>query len=119
MGAVVEAPGKRDVGDRARLVLGIAQVAHASLQPALQDELGQRDFLVGKGLVQMPIDLSDGAELRLTIARYFTPSGRSIQKPYDEGYEAYERDELNRFEQGEYFSADSIKFNDSLKYQTT
>jgi carboxyl-terminal processing protease len=91
------------------------------LAGAIQDNdrgliVGRRSF--GKGLVQMPIDLSDGAELRLTIARYFTPSGRSIQKPYDEGYEAYERDELNRFEQGEYFSADSIKFNDSLKYQT-
>jgi carboxyl-terminal processing protease len=66
----------------------------------------------------MPIDLSDGAELRLTIARYFTPSGRSIQKPYDSDYEAYETDLNNRYEKGEFFSADSIQFNDSLKYKT-
>jgi carboxyl-terminal processing protease len=88
---------------------------------AIQDNdrgliVGRRSF--GKGLVQMPIDLSDGAELRLTIARYFTPSGRSIQKPYDSDYEAYETDLNNRYEKGEFFSADSIQFNDSLKYKT-
>jgi carboxyl-terminal processing protease len=87
---------------------------------ALQDNdrgliVGRRSF--GKGLVQMPIDLSDGAELRLTIARYYTPSGRSIQKPYGSD-EDYSRDFSNRFEHGEFFSADSIKFNDSLKYET-
>ncbi|UZD22233.1 S41 family peptidase [Algoriphagus halophytocola] len=91
------------------------------LAGAIQDNdrgliVGRRSF--GKGLVQMPIDLSDGAELRLTIARYYTPSGRSIQKPYDADYEAYERDWINRYEHGEFFSADSIKFNDSLKYET-
>jgi len=91
------------------------------LAGAIQDNdrgliVGRRSF--GKGLVQMPIDLSDGAELRLTIARYFTPSGRSIQKPYNDDYEAYERDWIERFEHGEFFSADSIKFNDSLKYET-
>jgi len=85
---------------------------------ALQDNdralvVGRRTF--GKGLVQAPLDLSDGSELRLTISRYYTPSGRSIQKPYDEDYE---RDLLERFKHGEFFSADSIKFNDSLKYQT-
>lgn len=89
---------------------------------ALQDNdraliVGRRSF--GKGLVQMPIDLNDGSQLRLTISRYFTPSGRSIQKPYgleDNGY----RNDLNkRFEHGEYFSADSIKFVDSLKYETS
>lgn len=77
--------------------------------------VGRRSF--GKGLVQMPIDLSDGAELRLTIARYFTPSGRSIQKPYGEG-EDYNMDWINRMDHGEFFNADSIKFNDSLKYET-
>jgi carboxyl-terminal processing protease len=87
---------------------------------ALQDNdrgliVGRRSF--GKGLVQMPIDLSDGAELRLTIARYYTPSGRSIQKPYGSD-EDYGRDFSNRFEHGEFFSADSIKFNDSLRYET-
>lgn len=89
---------------------------------ALQDNdrgliVGRRSF--GKGLVQMPIDLADGAELRLTIARYYTPSGRSIQKPYGENSEEYSMDWINRFEHGEFFSADSIQFNDSLKYQTT
>lgn len=87
---------------------------------ALQDNdrgliVGRRSF--GKGLVQMPIDLSDGAELRLTIARYYTPSGRSIQKPYGSD-EDYSSDFTNRFEHGEFFSADSIKFNDSLKFET-
>ncbi|UCS95759.1 S41 family peptidase [Echinicola marina] len=89
---------------------------------ALQDNdrgliVGRRSF--GKGLVQMPIDLADGAELRLTIARYYTPSGRSIQKPYGEDAEEYSMDWINRFEHGEFFSADSIEFNDTLKYQTT
>ena len=68
--------------------------------------------------MQLPIDLSDGAELRLTIAGYYTPSGRSIQKPYGANYEAYERDWIERYEHGEFFSADSITFNDSLKYET-
>ncbi len=91
------------------------------LAGAIQDNdrgliVGRRSF--GKGLVQMPIDLSDGAELRLTIARYYTPSGRSIQKPYGANYEAYENDWIKRYEHGEFFSADSIKFNDSLKFQT-
>lgn len=85
---------------------------------ALQDNdraliVGRRSF--GKGLVQMPIDLSDGSQLRLTISRYYTPSGRSIQKPYSEDYS---KDLTNRFEHGEYFSADSIKFIDSLRYET-
>lgn len=88
---------------------------------AIQDNdrgliVGRRSF--GKGLVQMPIDLSDGAELRLTIARYYTPSGRSIQKPYGEGEDDYNLDWINRLDHGEFFNADSIKFNDSLKYET-
>lgn len=88
---------------------------------ALQDNdrgliVGRRSF--GKGLVQMPIDLSDGAELRLTIARYYTPSGRSIQKPYGDDEDDYGLDYFKRLEHGEFFSADSISFNDSLKYET-
>ena len=88
---------------------------------ALQDNdraliVGRRSF--GKGLVQMPVPLSDGSELRLTISRYYTPSGRSIQKSYEEGLEDYFKDKANRFEHGEFFSADSIKVNDSLKYET-
>ena len=119
--AYASKPGIFEEGSVIILINEGSASASEIMAGAIQDNdrgllVGRRSF--GKGLVQMPIDLSDGAELRLTIARYFTPSGRSIQKPYDEGYEAYERDELNRFEQGEYFSADSIKFNDSLKYQT-
>lgn len=87
---------------------------------AIQDNdrgliVGRRSF--GKGLVQMPIDLSDGAELRLTIARYYTPSGRSIQKPYGEDQD-YSSDWTHRLEHGEFFSADSVKFDDSLRYET-
>lgn len=87
---------------------------------ALQDNdralvVGRRSF--GKGLVQAPMDLSDGSEMRLTISRYYTPSGRSIQKPYDD-LEDYSGDLIARYKHGEFFSADSIKFNDSLKYET-
>lgn len=90
---------------------------------ALQDNdraliVGRRSF--GKGLVQMPISLTDGSELRLTISRYYTPSGRSIQKPYSaETGDEYDHDITKRYEHGEFFHADSIKFNDSLKYETT
>ncbi len=88
---------------------------------ALQDHdraliVGRRSF--GKGLVQMPIPLSDGSELRLTISRYYTPSGRCIQKPYTEGKDTYRADRMNRFENGEFFSEDSIEFADTLKYNT-
>jgi len=89
---------------------------------ALQDHdraliVGRRSF--GKGLVQMPIPLSDGSELRLTISRYYTPSGRSIQKPYNGNKESYHADRMHRFENGEYFSEDSISINDSLIYKTS
>lgn len=79
--------------------------------------VGRRSF--GKGLVQQPISLSDGSEMRLTIARYFTPSGRFIQKPYEEGKsEEYRKEKFNRYMTGEMHSQDSIDFPDSLKYQT-
>lgn len=89
---------------------------------ALQDNdraliVGRRSF--GKGLVQVPIDLSDGSELRLTISRYYTPSGRSIQKPYEAGGGDYDHEIYTRLENGEFFHADSVKFNDSLKYKTS
>lgn len=77
--------------------------------------VGRRTF--GKGLVQRPINLSDGSQIRLTIARYFTPSGRFIQKPYDEDTD-YRKDLVNRYEHGEYYHKDSIKLNDSLKVKT-
>ena len=114
-------PGMFEEGSVIVLINEGSASASEILAGAVQDNdrgliVGRRSF--GKGLVQMPIDLSDGAELRLTIARYFTPSGRSIQKPYDDNYEAYERDWVDRYEHGEFFSADSIKFNDSLKYET-
>lgn len=92
------------------------------LAGALQDHdralvVGRRTF--GKGLVQMPIKLNDGSELRLTISRYYTPSGRSIQKPYELGKgENYNKDLSERFDHGEYFSADSIKFDPKLRFQT-
>ncbi|SMO61787.1 carboxyl-terminal processing protease [Saccharicrinis carchari] len=78
--------------------------------------VGRRSF--GKGLVQNQIPLPDGSALRLTIARYYTPSGRSIQKPYDNGNEEYYMDIMSRFEHGEFFNQDSISINDTLKYTT-
>jgi carboxyl-terminal processing protease len=89
---------------------------------ALQDHdraliAGRRSF--GKGLVQMPVQLSDGSELRLTISRYYTPSGRSIQKPYIKGHEEdYGKDLDARSKRGEYFIADSIKNDPKLKFKT-
>lgn len=89
---------------------------------AIQDQdrgviIGRRSF--GKGLVQQQMPLLDGSEVRLTIAHYYTPSGRSIQKPYEGGnLEEYEKDILNRYEHGEFFSSDSIVASDSIKYYT-
>jgi len=89
---------------------------------AIQDNdrgliIGRRTF--GKGLVQSPIELSDGSEIRLTVARYYTPSGRCIQKKYELGKdEEYEQDIYNRFLHGEFDSADSIKQNATEKYKT-
>lgn len=89
---------------------------------ALQDQdradvVGRRSF--GKGLVQRPIEFEDGSMVRLTVAHYYTPSGRCIQKPYTKGdLEAYEMDIEKRFEHGELYSADSIHFADSLKFST-
>lgn len=79
--------------------------------------LGRRSF--GKGLVQRPFNLPDSSVVRLTTARYYTPSGRCIQKPYEEGVEDYYSDLTKRFKHGEFVSADSIKFPDSIKYYTT
>ena len=79
--------------------------------------VGRRTF--GKGLVQRPIRFDDGSMMRLTVARYHTPSGRCIQKPYTKGdKKAYEEDLLERSKSGEYYCLDSIHFNDSLRYTT-
>ena len=89
---------------------------------AIQDQdrgvvVGRRTF--GKGLVQRPLDLPDGSMIRLTIAHYFTPSGRCIQKPYTKGdNKDYAMDVINRLKSGELTNPDSIHFVDSLKYQT-
>lgn len=78
--------------------------------------VGRRSF--GKGLVQEPFQLSDGSQLRLTVARYYTPSGRCIQKSYKNGIEDYYEDFSRRNKSGELESKDSIKVIDSLKYST-
>jgi len=78
--------------------------------------VGRRTF--GKGLVQRPIPLIDGSMMRLTTARYYTPTGRCIQKPYKDGIDKYEHDLVNRYNNGELLHADSIHFPDSLRYQT-
>jgi carboxyl-terminal processing protease len=78
--------------------------------------VGRRSF--GKGLVQRPISLPDGSVVRLTVQKYFTPAGRCIQKPYEEGKDDYYQDYAKRLERGEFFSASSIQFPDSLKFAT-
>lgn len=88
---------------------------------ALQDNdraviVGRRSF--GKGLVQEQVPFTDGSALRLTVARYYIPSGRCIQKPYSKGAEEYSHDIFNRIEHGELSQADSIHFSDSLRYET-
>ncbi|PHR49786.1 MAG: peptidase S41 [Fluviicola sp.] len=88
---------------------------------AIQDNdrgtiIGRRSF--GKGLVQQDINLKDGSNLRLTVSRYYTPTGRCIQKPYTGDYEEYMMDEYSRYENGELYEIDSSLFVDSLKYTT-
>ena len=89
---------------------------------AMQDNdraqiIGRRSF--GKGLVQQQMSFSDGSAIRLTVARYYTPSGRCIQKPYTMGDQVdYEKDLLERYEHGEFYSADSIHFADTTVYRT-
>lgn len=118
--AMSTSKGEFETGDLIILINEGSASASEILAGALQDNdraliVGRRSF--GKGLVQSPFDLSDGSELRLTISRYYTPSGRSIQKPYEDGDE-YSRDIISRYNHGEFFHADSIHFNDTLKYTT-
>ncbi|MBP4139877.1 S41 family peptidase [Flavobacterium geliluteum] len=91
------------------------------LAGALQDNdrgtiVGRRSF--GKGLVQREMDFNDGSAVRLTVARYYTPTGRSIQKPYKKGNEEYFKESEDRLETGELYAKDSIKVADSLKFKT-
>lgn len=91
------------------------------LAGAIQDHdrgviVGRRSF--GKGLVQEDMQLRDGSNLRLTIARYYTPSGRCIQKPYEDSYEEYIHDAIDRYDDGELYAVDSSLFVDSLAFKT-
>ena len=88
---------------------------------AIQDNdrgwiVGRRSF--GKGLVQEQMAFNDGSAIRLTVARYYTPSGRCIQKPYDKGTDEYYKDIMDRAIHGEFQKADSIKYSDTVKYKT-
>jgi len=115
---------KEGVFEKGKLVVltneGTASASEV-LTGALQDwdratVVGRRSF--GKGLVQEQFELSDGSGLRLTIARYYTPLGRSIQKSYKDGIDAYNKDLLSRFHNGEMSFADSIKHTDEKLYKT-
>ncbi|MDR0421312.1 MAG: S41 family peptidase [Prevotellaceae bacterium] len=115
--------GKGRLGDIEINILINAITASASeiLAGAIQDNdrgliIGIRSF--GKGLVQAPIPFNDGSGLNLTIGRYHTPTGRCIQKPYDQGLEQYNNDLYERVLNNELFATDNIHFNDSLKYTT-
>ncbi|MBQ9201600.1 MAG: S41 family peptidase [Bacteroidales bacterium] len=110
--------------ERGNLVVLIDEYSASSSEivtGAIQDwdrglVIGRRSF--GKGLVQRVIPMGDGTALKVTVSRYHTPSGRCIQKPYEDGKEAYGKDLIDRYNRGEMLSADSIHFPDSLKYET-
>ncbi|MEG2282331.1 MAG: S41 family peptidase, partial [Rikenellaceae bacterium] len=110
------------IGDDITILINeVSASASEIVSGALQDNdigtiVGRRSF--GKGLVQQQIDLSDGSLLLLTIARYHTPTGRCIQRPYDKGEEEYYGDIENRYLHGEMVTKDSIKQNHSLRYTT-
>lgn len=103
------------------LIDGSSASASEIVSGAIQDWdrgvlVGRRSF--GKGLVQQPFSYIDGSMIRLTTAHYYTPSGRCIQKPYNDGVDEYENDFSERMSRGEFFKKDSIKVNDSLKFKT-
>ncbi len=112
-----------DFEDKAVYILINENSASASevVAGALQDNdvgtiIGRRSF--GKGLVQQEIKLGDGSAVRLTVSRYYTPTGRSIQRPYDNGNEDYFKEYINRYNNGELEDAANIEVNDSLKRTT-
>jgi carboxyl-terminal processing protease len=113
--------GEFETGDLVILIDEWSASASEILAGAIQDNdrgmiIGRRSF--GKGLVQEPISFTDGSGMRLTIARYYTPTGRSIQKSYKNGYDKYYEDLNERYSRGEYEVPDSIHFSDSLKFTT-
>lgn len=113
--------GLFEKGDLVVLIDSWSASASEIVAGAIQDNdrgtiIGRRSF--GKGLVQEPIFFRDGSAIRLTIARYYTPTGRSIQKPYNGNIMEYEHDLFNRMEHGEFDNVDSTKFSDSLKFVT-
>lgn len=125
MGRTVYAVDKPGNFNKGRLVIMANQYSASAseiLSGAVQDNdrgliVGRRTF--GKGLVQRPFPFPDGSMIRLTVSRYYTPSGRSIQKPYAPGdEESYRKDMLHRYEAGEFSSADSIHLPDSLRFET-
>lgn len=113
--------GEFETGDLVVLIDEFSASASEILAGALQDNdrgtiIGRRSF--GKGLVQEPVPFADGSGMRLTIARYYTPTGRSIQKSYKEGFDKYYDDINERYTHGEFEVSDSIHFSDSLKFTT-
>jgi carboxyl-terminal processing protease len=116
-----ERTGEFEKGKLVLLIDESSASASEILSGAIQDWdrgviVGRRSF--GKGLVQRPFNLPDGSQIRLTTSHYYTPSGRCIQKPWNDGFDAYYNDYMKRYQHKELITPDSISFPDSLKYST-